>query len=44
MNKESFKVFSRLMVVSLAIIILINLMSCGSSRQCKKLPTYGWYK
>lgn len=32
--KKSFKVFSRVMAISFAILILINLMSCGSNRGC----------
>jgi len=38
------KSFSRVIAVSFAIVVLISLSSCGSSRGCKKLPTYGWYK
>ena len=44
LQKKQTRLFFRLMTISYALVILFAMTSCSSTRQCKKLPTYGWYK
>ena len=37
--KKSFKVFSSVMAISFALLILISLMSCGSTTGCTTKST-----
>jgi hypothetical protein len=37
--KKSFRVFSRVMAISFALLILISLMSCGSTSGCTSKAT-----
>jgi hypothetical protein len=39
MRKKSFKVFSRVMAIAFALLILMQLMSCGSTSGCTSKAT-----
>ena len=39
MRKKSFKVFSRVMAIAFALLILMQLMSCGSTSECTSKAT-----
>ena len=42
--KKATKLWLKLMALCYILVVLLSLTSCSSTRQCKKLPTYGWYK